>query len=241
MSDKILLVDDDKEFRDEFRESLAEYTVVEASDGDEALRLLKKPDSISLVILDIKMPGLSGTEVLRRMKEMEPDLGIIILTGCSTETTAIEALMGHADDYIEKPFDMNKTKEAIERLLEARRRAHGLPASDASDKIEYVKNFLDRNCCKRVRLEDAAKVVSLCPKYLSRLFMQVTGIGFNEYRLKAKMERAKEFIAEGCGTNEITAKLSYENPESFIRQFKIFTGCTPSEYRKNRAGLSRSK
>jgi two-component system response regulator YesN len=241
MPDKILLVDDDREFRKEFRESLSEYAVIEASDGDEALRLLKKPNGISLVILDIKMPGPSGTEVLRTMKEMDPGLGIIILTGCSTESTAIEALKAHADDYIEKPFDLNKTKEAIEKLLEARRKARGLPAPDASDKIACVKDFLDRNCCKRVLLEDAAKVVSLCPKYLSRLFMQVAGVNFNDYRLKAKIEKAKELIAEGYNTNEMTAKLSYENPESFIRQFKKFTGCTPSEYRKNRQGLKRAK
>ena len=57
------------------------------------------------MILDVNMPGSKGTEVLKDIKALYPDLGIIILTGHSSEDVAIEALKGHADEYLEKPLD----------------------------------------------------------------------------------------------------------------------------------------
>ena len=62
------------------------------------MQLLRKPNEIDLVLLDVMMPGLSGTEVLREMKKLSPNLAIIILTGYSSKDVAIEALKGHADD-----------------------------------------------------------------------------------------------------------------------------------------------
>ena len=117
MPNTILLVDDDRDFRDEFKDCFDAYRIVEAGDGDEALRILKKPNDIDLVILDVKMPGIKGTEVLREIREIAPDLGIIILTAHSSEDVAIAALKGHADDYVEKPMNVDKTREIIEGLL----------------------------------------------------------------------------------------------------------------------------
>jgi len=233
MPSKILLVDDDTIFRSELKEALGEYTIVEAPNGEEALKLLKKPNDIDLVILDVKMPGVSGTEVLRQIKDISPKLGIIILTGFSSEAVAVEALRGHADDYIEKPVDIHKTKEIIERLLEARLGADGIAKSYLDNKIEKVKNFIQKNCRKKLSLADAAGIVSLSPKYLSRAFKVATGVGFNAYRLQFKVAEAKALLQEtSCNVNEISEKLGYENTESFIRIFEKMTGQTPTEYRK---------
>ena len=69
MREKILLVDDDREFRYEFRECFDEYDIIEASNGDEALQIIQRPNDINVVILDVMMPGLKGTEVLKKMKD----------------------------------------------------------------------------------------------------------------------------------------------------------------------------
>jgi two-component system response regulator YesN len=232
MAFNILVVDDDPEFREEFCDFLCDYSVVEASDGKEALEILSRPNEIDVVILDVVMPGISGTEVLKIIKEKYPDVGVIILTGQGTKKTVIDALKGRADDYIEKPVDIHKTQAIIEQLLSRRiQPVDGLPGG-TQEKLDKVMRFLDRNYDKRVSLQDAAALVALSPKYLSRLFKEVVGIGFSDYRLKVRMEKAIELLeATEYSIAEIAFRLGYENPESFARLFGKVVGCTPTEYR----------
>lgn len=235
MSAKILLVDDDSQFREELRLYLEEYDIVEAGDGEEALDLLKRPNEIELVILDVILPGVSGTEILRRIKERDPGLGVIMLTGYSSKDVAVEALKGHADDYVEKSEDMSRLKGIIERFLAEKCRSARPDNSNNKNKIDHVKNFLERNCCKKTSLEDVAMAVSLSPKYLSRIFKERCGINFVEYRRRVKLKEAKEMLRSfDLNINQIADKLGYMNAESFIRMFKKTTGLSPSQYRKVR-------
>lgn len=234
MAEKILIVDDDAEFRQELCDFLDDYQVIEAPSGNECLKILKRANEINLVILDVRMPGLSGTEVLEEIKKIDPDLGIIILTGYSSKDVAIEALKGHADDYVEKPVDPQRLKETIEALLAKRRGEPDIMACDTKGKIEKIKRFTLRNRFKKTTLKEAASCVYLSPKYLSRLFKQVTGESFSNYRLTIKMDAAKGLLQKtGYNINQISDKLGYQNTESFIRQFKIRTRLTPAEYRNH--------
>lgn len=248
MPEKILIVDDDPDLRSELRDFLDGYQVVEASNGQEALKILDKANDIDLVIMDVNMPGPSGTEVLMEIRKTDPDLGIIILTGHSTKDVAIEALKGRADDYVEKPLDIPKIKEVIEKVLETKRGEGEISSSDIKGKIEKVKRFVERNTFKKTTLKDAAEAICLSAKYLSRIFKEATGTGFSEYRLKAKTEGAKKLLLKsGYNINQISDKLGYENVESFIRMFKRFTGLTPRGYRdkeknkKAKKGANRQK
>ena len=116
MSETILIVDDEKEFREELVCSLDEYNVIEASDGQRALEILNKPNEVDLVILDYKMPGLTGTEILSVIKKRDPELKVIILTAFSSKDIAVESLRGQANDYLEKPVNIDKLKQIIEKL-----------------------------------------------------------------------------------------------------------------------------
>ncbi len=233
---QILLVDDDALFREEIRESFDEYTVVEASGGEEAIRLLKRPNQIDLVILDVMMPGLKGTEVLREIKKIAPHLHIIILTGYSTKDIAIEALKGDADDYLEKPLDIEKTKSMVAQLLRDKRPGgRDIEAEGIEGKIAQVKNFVDRNYHKRIYLKDAASAVCLSPKYLSRLFKQKAGMEFTDYKMNVRIAKAKEILLRNSlNIDEIAFQMGYKNTESFIRLFKKATRSTPTEYRKRK-------
>ena len=91
MPAKILLVDDDAIFREEFKDCFEEYGIQEAANGEEALRLLKMPNEIDLVILDVKMYGMDGIEVLNRIKKMDRTLTTIILTASGSKDTVIDA------------------------------------------------------------------------------------------------------------------------------------------------------
>lgn len=234
MAEKILLVDDDRDFRTEMKYCLEDYEIIEAGNGQEALEILKKPHEIDLVILDVMMPGLNGTEVLREVKKLSPEMATIILTGYSSKNIAIEALKGKADDYLEKPFDPEKTREVIEGLLSKQRGEEDISVTDIAGKIERVKSFTQRNDSKKVCLKDAAMAVCLSPKYLSRIFKQNTGMGFSQYKLQLKITKAKEMLEKtGMNVDQISDKMGYQNSESFIRIFKKLTGMTPTEYRKS--------
>jgi two-component system, response regulator YesN len=242
MAEKILIVDDDYELRSELRDFLDGYDVIEASSGEEALDILKVANEISLVILDVMMPGISGLDVLTELKKTDPTISIIILTGHSSKDVAIEALKSHADDYIEKPLNISRIKESIERLLGKRRGEVEISAMGLKDKLAKVKSFIERNCYKKITLKEAAESVCLSPKYLSRIFKEQLKTGFSDYKLALKIEKAKELLDKsGYNINQISEKLGYENAESFIRQFKKLTRKTPTEYRKKTPKRSKKR
>ncbi len=236
MTDKILIVDDDEAYKKEFIECFQdEYRIIRASSGEEALKIIKKPNDIDLVLLDIKMPGLSGIEVLIKIKTVSPDINVIILTGYSSKDTAIDALRGHADNFIDKSSKVDEIRNIIEKVLETKKGIDDPNALDIEGKINKVKRFIERNALKKVSLEDAAKSVYLSPKYLSRIFKQTTRMTFNKYRLKIKTKKAKELLKKtGYNIDQISEKMGYMNTESFIRIFKKITKCTPTEYRNKK-------
>src|SRR5678809_339166 len=90
-----------------------------ADRGTQALEMLKKLP-VDLVTLDLKMPGFSGINVLEKVKQHDPDIEAIIITGYGSLDTAIEGLRLGAFDYISKPFDVNHILSLVRRGLERR-------------------------------------------------------------------------------------------------------------------------
>lgn len=236
MAYQVLVVDDDGALRKVFSTYLGEYyDVIEAANGSDALDLLKKPNQIDVIILDVMMPGKQGTEVLKEIKKIAPDVRVVMSTAYSTKEVMVASLRGHADDFIEKPFNVGKVKGIIEGLLRGKNGAGNMDACDTRDKIEKVKRFVERNLEKNVSLKDVASAVCLSPKYLSRVFKQKTGDSFCRYKAGVKMEKAKELlVGSGYNVNQISEKLGYQNVESFIRVFEKIVHCTPSKYRNRK-------
>ena len=156
------------------------------------------------------------------------------MTGFSSKDVAIKALIGKADNYVEKPFDIKVLRATVEKELRAGLGEEKPADMDIAGKIAHVRWFLEGNSLKKVTLQDAASIVFLTPKYLSRLFSEYTGVSFNQYKLKVKMDHAKRLLSSpGHTVKEISAKLGYANAESFVRQFKKIVKTTPSCYRNN--------
>jgi DNA-binding NtrC family response regulator len=120
--DKLLLVDDEADVLYSFRRILTspDLEIVTASSGEEALKLVGrvKPD---LVIMDVRMGGLNGLETLRRLRQSDARLPVILMTAYGTTQTAIEAMKLGAYDYVLKPFDVPRLKETIAGALAASR------------------------------------------------------------------------------------------------------------------------
>ena len=114
---KILVVEDDQMIREGICEYLVEfgYSVIEASDGSEALDSFS--ESVNLVILDIQIPFINGLDVLKEIRK-KSNLPILILTAFSDEDYKIEAFTHLADGYIEKPFSLPLLKVRVDSLIE---------------------------------------------------------------------------------------------------------------------------
>src|SRR6516225_1711659 len=117
---KLLLIDDEADVQYSFQRIFdsPEIELTTASSGEEALRLLPKirPD---LVLMDIRMGGMNGLETLRRIRQMDSKLLVILMTAYGTTQMAIEAMKLGAYDYLLKPFDVVKLKEVVTNALKA--------------------------------------------------------------------------------------------------------------------------
>ena len=121
----ILIVDDDKSIRYSLKRMLEEkYSILTAQNGEEALTRVKE-SSPDLILMDIKMPGRSGIEVLKEIKLIDPKSLVIIMTAYGTTETAIEAMKYGAFDYILKPFPIPQMKGLVEKALALRKLMKG--------------------------------------------------------------------------------------------------------------------
>lgn len=115
----ILVVDDEAPFREALGKVLAKegHAVLLAADGQEGLNLLRnKP--VNVILLDLKMPGLAGLELLKAAKLLVPDVEVIVITGHGTVDEAVQAMKQGAYDFITKPFKRLTLVKAVEKALE---------------------------------------------------------------------------------------------------------------------------
>lgn len=116
---KILLVDDEEGIRNSLREFLSgrfECEISDAADGEEALKLLKS-NKFDLVFLDIKMPGISGTDVIKEKKKLAYKPQIWVITHFDSEEVAHKVIEQGADDYIPKPFSLRILDNKVRNFL----------------------------------------------------------------------------------------------------------------------------
>jgi DNA-binding NtrC family response regulator len=135
--DKLLLVDDEPDVRYSFGRvfSSSEIELTTVSSGEEALLTFPRmlPD---LVLMDVRMGGISGLETLRRLRQIDSDATVIIMTAHGTEHTALEAMKLGAYDCLQKPFDVPTLKHTVFSALKAIREKRLIlrpPRSDAPE------------------------------------------------------------------------------------------------------------
>jgi len=116
----ILVVDDEIGPRESLRAILKpDYQVVVATEGEQAIRAVEQ-QPIDVVLLDLRMPGLSGVQVLEKIKALDPSIEVIVVTGYASYDTVLEGLRLHAFDYIPKPFNVLHLRETVKRAATQR-------------------------------------------------------------------------------------------------------------------------
>jgi DNA-binding response OmpR family regulator len=136
---RILLVDDDRAFRHAIATLLSDagHTVLQASDGPEALALLTR-ETVDLILLDIGLPGMSGLDVLSGLRAVAAPPRVVIVTADDTPETLLKAVRGQADHYVRKPFAPSAIVDVVDEVLNAAP-ASALPIEVVSARPEWVE------------------------------------------------------------------------------------------------------
>ncbi|OGW13641.1 MAG: hypothetical protein A3G93_15870 [Nitrospinae bacterium RIFCSPLOWO2_12_FULL_45_22] len=143
----LLVIDDDISLVNYIKNLFSlkkEYKVTTAISGQEALNIIRKGISPSVVLLDVLMPGMDGLETLREIKNISPDMPVIMLSGVDQIETIVEAMKSGACDYIKKPFEDDELRIAINKVFE---------------KQELLQEIRDLN--EQLRGEEAIAFVSI--------------------------------------------------------------------------------
>lgn len=116
MTEKVLLVDDEEEFVETLAERMRsrDMEVATSNSGGEALELIDN-EPYDVVVLDLQMPGMDGIEVLERIKQRQPDIQVVLLTGHATVEKGVEAMKRGALEFLEKPIDISALSEIIHK------------------------------------------------------------------------------------------------------------------------------
>ena len=129
---RILVIDDDRQNRHLYRDALcsADFEVEEAADGATACELIMQSEP-DLVISDVRMPGMSGVDILQKVRTHHPNLPFLLITAYATVRQAVEALKYGAIDYLEKPVDLDTLINAAREALGLQQTSHimGIPKS----------------------------------------------------------------------------------------------------------------
>lgn len=198
---RILVADDEESMRWVLSKALKKkgFSVDLAGDGDEALALIRK-NSYELAILDIKMPGLSGLELLDRVREQESELLVVIMTAEASMKNAVEAMKRGAYDYITKPFDLDVIDAIVEKVNRAREMTTQVThlKEELKERYQPEKTIIGNSPAMREVYKTIGKVA---PSDVTVLIQGESGTGkeliaraihFNSKRL------GKPFIALNC-------------------------------------------
>ncbi len=201
MINRILVADDEESMRWVLSKALRKkgYTVDLARDGEEALRLIQS-QSYDLAILDIKMPGISGLDLLDKVREIRSDLLMVIMTAEASMRNAVEAMKRGAYDYLTKPFDLDVIDALIEKVSRAREMTSQVEVlkEELKDRYQLEKNIIGNSAAMRDIYKTIGKVA---PSDMTILIQGESGTGkeliaravhFNSKRL------GKPFIALNC-------------------------------------------
>ena len=141
---KILVVDDEHLIRWSLEQNLKKqgYEVQTAPTGEDALRLLRE-DPPELVLLDVQLPGMNGLQVLEKIKEIDEEIIVIMVTALGVLETAVKAMRMGAHDYLNKPFNLDEMAIVNKKALEAGRhvwseKPMGLTIQEARELMELA-------------------------------------------------------------------------------------------------------
>ncbi|WP_338553204.1 response regulator [Paenibacillus sp. KS-LC4] len=241
MNHSILVVDDEYNSRMGVAFTLEQWgedkvKVEMADNGKQAIRLLREK-SYDLLITDIRMPLMSGIELLETLRGEQNDINTILLTGFAEFEYAQKGLKLGAVDYLLKPIRQEQLIQAVGKVFQSKSEeaanglAYGVPSTNAYI-ISAVK-YIHESMGMPLSIKEVAQHVHLNPSYFSVLFKEETGVSFSDYVIRLRMKRAKELLYHSpLSLDGISEQIGLQTASYFIRFFKKYEGITPKQYRE---------
>ena len=247
MTPVILLVDDNDEILDFLADELSEqYTIVKATNGNEAVTILEN-ETVHLVVSDVMMPGMDGFELCNLIKSNfdYTHIPVILLTAKNTLQSKIEGLKLGADAYIEKPFSPEHLQVQIANLLTNRVKIReyfarsplvhmkSMAYSSADEQFleklnEAIYNHLED---AELDVEKLARIITMSRPTLYRKIKAISNLTPNELINITRLKKAAELLASGSyKMYEIADMVGYNSQNNFGRNFLKQFGMTPSDY-----------
>jgi len=255
----LLLAEDEQDLRLSLRDFLEMkgYEVLEARDGLEALELSHR-HAVDVVLTDLKMPKLDGLGLLKALKERDPGLQVIFLTGQATVTDAIEALReGRSFDFLLKPIgDLRRLDRVIRRAYERRlerlsAEESGAPSERAAmiaallkpveraiadqPKLQEALRYIAARFHAPIGLAEVASAIGYTPSYLTYAMRRKTEMTVQRWIAEFRLAEAQRLLAStDWPLQQICEAVGYGSLPHFHRSFRERFGLPPQEWRERR-------
>lgn len=245
----ILVVEDDEELRKYIVSILMDrFQIDEAEDGQKGYELAQKND-YDLIVSDIMMPNMSGTQLCEKLKSSikTSHIFVILLTAKSDISSKLEGYETGADSYITKPFLPQQLIQIIINLLNTQQHIKSFYSSNEdknqepvgihprdkqfiADAIALIEENMDE---EKFGVESLGKELGLSRTHLFRKFKSLTGCAPNDFIRQIRLKKAAQLIKEGkYSISEITYMVGFKTPANFSTSFKMFYGSSPKKYKE---------
>lgn len=249
----ILVVEDDLEIAEFLTTELSQnFKTLSVNNGTDALEILKKQNQINLVLSDVLMPGMNGFDLCREIKGTPEysDVSVILLTALSEIDQRIYGIAEGADDYIQKPFQIDYVKLKIIRLLEERRQlelkfmrimqAGGIPVLEESNTIidsdkQFLHLFIEQldrfYKDSEISVEKISKNIGVSRVHLYRKVKEITGLSPVDYIRNFRLAKAVQLLDQKrFSISEIAYQTGFSSPAYFSKCFRDLFEMTPTDY-----------
>ena len=253
MKCKLLVAEDELIERKVLCKTLQKYlgdliTLYEAKNGREAMELFAR-EAPQVAVLDIEMPGATGLDVARKIRETNKNCAILFLTGFDKFAYARQAISVRAMDYLLKPYNEQELVFAVEEAIRqvtaqapVRRMPEPVPAEPVRREEDEdvrtaiiraeISSFIDAHYREDISMQDAAAALRYSDAYFCKLFKQCFKVNFSAYLNEYRVNKARQLMLDPrLNMKDIGAAVGYSDANYFTRVFKRLTGQTPSEYR----------
>lgn len=249
----IRIVEDDPDINAYLQKELKpNFRILTAENGLLAVDILAK-ENVSLVISDVMMPEMNGYELCKRIKSdiVFSHIPVILLTALSDDKQRMYGIASGADEFIQKPFNIEEVKLRIVRLLEERARlrnafAQELQSPAASglktDKAESMDELFMRKFMALIEesypdsnfsIEKASEMLGLSRVHLYRKVKELTGVTPTDFLRNYRLKQAAALLRQkDCNVNEAAYATGFSSPPYFSKCFKAVYNITPTEYQE---------
>ena len=247
---KVLIIEDDNDVREFLKEEIGQYfEVVAEADGISGFERAQTYDA-DLIICDVLMPGMTGFEVTKKLKNefATSHIPIILLTALNMEEKYLEGIESGADAYITKPFSISLLLARISKLIEQRDKlrekfsnepglVHAAICTNNKDSkfLAKLNDMLNEHMVEtEFSVDDYANLMGLGRTVFYKKVRGVTGYSPTEYLRVIRLKKAAELLlTEDLTIAEISYKVGINDPYYFSKCFKNQFGIAPSVYQKN--------